>query len=53
MQNLGAAGPIVVFFAIFIIAQICNFLLTNYVPITVSPGTDGLVFSFGDAMFIH
>ena len=50
MQKLGAAGPIVVFFAIFIIAQICNFLLTNYVPITVSPGTDGLVFSFGDAM---
>ncbi len=40
MQKLGAAGPIVVFFAIFIIAQICNFLLTNYVPITVSPGTD-------------
>ena len=50
MQKLGAAGPIVVFFAIFIIAQICNFLLTNYVPITVSPGTDGLVFSFGTAM---
>ena len=50
MQKLGAAGPIVVFFAIFIIAQICNFLLTNYVPITVSPGTDGLAFSFGTAM---
>lgn len=50
MQKLGAAGPIVVFFAIFIIAQILNFVLTNYVPIVVAPGTDGLIFSFGKTM---
>ena len=34
----------------FAVGITCNFLLTNYVPITVSPGTDGLVFSFGTAM---
>ena len=50
MQKLGAAGPIIVFFAIFIVAQICNFLLTNYVPIIVSPGENGLIFSFGSSM---
>ena len=50
MQKLGAAGPIIVFFAIFIVAQICNFLLTNYVPIIVSPGENGLIFSFGTSM---
>lgn len=50
MQKLGAAGPIVVFFAIFIVTQILNFVFTNYVPIIVSPGTDGLVFSVGKQM---
>ena len=49
MQKLGAAGPIVVFFAIFIIAQICNFLLTKYfafksVDSTVGPAAEIAVF---------
>ncbi|MDD6219604.1 MAG: hypothetical protein PUB85_01225 [Clostridia bacterium] len=50
LQKLGAAAPIIVFFAVYIICQICIFLMTSYVPITVAPGENGLVFSMGETM---
>lgn len=50
LQKLGGFAPIVVFFVIFIIGQVCNFLLTSHVPIIVSPTDNGLTLGFTQSM---
>ncbi len=50
LQKLGGLAPIIVFFVIFIIGQVCNFLLTSHVPIIVSPEENGLVLRFSESM---
>ena len=49
-QKIGMVSAIFIFFAIFIVMQIVIGLLTNYVPITLTVGADGLLLSFTHSM---
>ncbi len=50
LQKLGAAGPILVFFAVFVVSQILLVLFTTHAPIIVTPDESGLLFHFGKTM---
>ena len=50
MQKTGTLGAILVFFGVFILAQIGMFVFTNYIPLAVLPTDAGLTLVYGKNM---
>ena len=49
-QKIGMVSAIFIFFAVFIVMQILNAMLTSYVPVTLNVAGDGLALTFTQSM---